>query len=138
MKIKYSYFQLRFPKDVAVLLQRIQDELNAVYLDIPFLLPEETKICKFNGGETLVFDNKVFYVASKEVDVCFDDKKYASGRFFGLLNVSSNYPCYVLWTTFWDDNLTTFLSDFNGEYYARTYSNLARASITLKWGDINV
>lgn len=138
MKIKYSYYQLRFPDDVAMILHRVQEELDAVYIDIPFLLPKESKICEFNGSKIATFENKEYFIATEGMDVCFKAEEYLKERYFGLINITRGVPCYILWTTFYDDKLEFILTAFKGKCNIRTYTNPMRASVMLECGDINV
>ena len=138
MKIKYSYYSLRFPKDIALLCFKVQENLNASYLDLPFLLPVGSAICEYNESYIIAFESKNFFVANEKMDVCLKTDKHSDVRYFGVINITSSDPEYVFWTTFFDERLTELISSFKGSSQIRRYSNPMRMSATLKSGGSDV
>ena len=129
---------LRFPKEVAAICPKVQETFDAVYVDLPFLLPIESDICKFFGTTTITYESKEYFVATAGMDVCFKTEEFLKERCYGLINISSGASCYLLWTTFYDDKLEFILTAFKGKYNIQTYVDPMRASIILECGDINV
>lgn len=138
MKIKYSYYSLRFPSELAVLCFQIQKFMNATYIDLPFLLPTESKLCEYRSTDILTYQNRRYYVANAKMDVYFKSKPYVQKRYFGVINISENAPEYVLWTTFYDEKIENLIIAFKGSRHIRIYADPMRMSATLKCDDIDV
>ena len=144
MKNSYSYFSLMFPCDLSTLCQCVEDKLSASYFDLPFLLPVDSTVCKYNDTDTISFLGKVFFQADEKMDVCFKVSEYLQVRCFGLINISTIHhwkgnlpfpnelePKYVFWSNFYDDKLIGLLDAFIGKHDIRIYTDPARVSATL-------
>ena len=138
MKIKYSYYSLRFSSELASLCFRFQEELDAEYIDLPFMLPTEAKTCEYRNAKIITFENEKYYIANKDVDIFFRPKHYLDGRFFGLINITDSITRYVFWANFYEEKIVDILSSFEGMIQFRIFENPSRISATLECGDINV
>lgn len=138
MKIRYSYYSLRFPSNIASICVQFEKELNARYVDLPFLLPTESKVCEYKGADIIEYKSEKYYVANKEMDVCFYSPIYLNNRCFGVISISEEVQMYVLWTNFYDEKIHEIITNFSGENSARVFSNPHRVSVTLKCGDMDV
>lgn len=132
MRIKYSYYSLRFPSDVALLCLQFQRTFNATYVDLPFLLPIESGLCEYRETDIITFEGREYYVANKMMDVCFKSKGRLKEHYFGVINVTNSVPEYVLWAAFFDDKVERLVAEFKGSTNVRIYTNPARISATLK------
>lgn len=143
MKNAYSYFSLRFPATLARICHRVEDELNASYLDLPHLLPIDSANCKYRYADTISFLGREFSVANEKIDVCLLACKTLPSRCFGLINISQGHNCvdisshnaelkYIFWSNFYDKKLKDILDSFDGGQEIRVYTDPERVSATLK------
>lgn len=137
MKTKFSYYSLRFPDRIASLCLRIQENLCASYIDLPFLLPLESKLCEYRECETIIFENREYFAANGKMDVCFKSKRALREKLFGVINVTESVPEYVLWTTFYNEELKALLAEWTEDEKIRVYPNPARCSVTIKCHDLS-
>ena len=138
MKIKYNYFSLRFPNKIALLCLQVQDLLNAKYIDLPFLLPVESKFCEYRDADFITYENRKYYVANDRMDVYVMDKAFAKERYFGVINISRNTFEYVLWTNFYDKKIEGMMAALKGCINIRIYNNPLRVSATIECDDDDV
>lgn len=138
MKIKYNYFSLRFPDEIALLCLRIREIFNAKYIDFPILLPVESKFCEYRNTEYITYESRVYFVANERMDVHIIEKSLNQERYFGVINISRDICEYVLWTNFYDKTIESLLSTFKGNSDIRIYKKPIRISATLKCDDANV
>lgn len=144
MKIKYRYLSLRFPDLLATLCHLVEVQLNAYYIDLPFLLPIDSNKCKYNMADTITFMGKKYYMANEKMDVCFKAGDFLPSRCFGLINVATDgystdfqrYDTaaelkYIFWCNFVDNGVISILESFEGESDIRIYSSPSRVSATL-------
>lgn len=136
MKTKYSYYSLRFPNSIASLCHQIQTEFDATYMDLPFMLPLESKLCEYRETNVIFFENREYYVASDKMDVCFKSQSHLRDRLFGVINITKDVPKYVLWSNFYDKKFKGILLEFKGSINLRTYNTPAHCCVTLKCDDV--
>lgn len=138
MKIKYNYYSLRFPNNVASICAKVEDELEAKFIDLPFMLPIESEACKYNYADIITFENEDYYVADKNTDVLFRPEASSNSKYFGVINITDNAPKYILWTNFYSLEIERLIADFEGNSHIRVFPNPYRISAILECGDINV
>lgn len=143
MKSTYSYFSLRFPIKLAKICHCVADELNASYIDLPYLLPIDSVTCKYRYADTISFIGRDFFWANEKIDVCFLTSKTFPPRCFGLINISQGQYfvdiCsqrtelkYIFWSNFYDDKIKELLNSFDGARDIRVYADPERISATLR------
>lgn len=132
MKIKFSYYSLRFSAPIAWFCHRLSEEFNAEYIDLPFLLPTESGLCEYKASKIITFENRAYYVADENADIHFKSIEYSQGLYFGVINITRSVPEYVLWATFYDEEIGRMLKESNVASHLRVYANPNRFSATLK------
>lgn len=130
MKIKYDLFSLRFPARIAELCRLLKVEYNGTYLDLPFILPCGARFCVYNNSELITYGKKQYYLATENTDIVIKYEQNFSTKYYGVINISTNSPQYLIWISFADTELCCYLKD--NDYYFACYECPDRLSVLCK------
>ena len=138
MKIKYSYYSLRFPDEIAKLCELVQTELGAGFIDLPFILPVGSDTCTYYDADVKTMEGEKYYIANGCIDVCFIPGAFSDDRYFGVIDITHDTAAFVFWANFFDNRILDFLCISGWRCEVRQKSNPTRITVTLAYGDANV
>ena len=98
MRIKYNIFQLRFPDGLAHLCEYLRLKYNGIFIDLPYIIPIDTKGITYLNSPYVKYNNKEYYRLTINSRVVVDKKYFEEHSIvYSVVNIADDSSQYFVW-----------------------------------------